>query len=350
MNQDFLRLLAGRLEQVPWVDVRLAECTFQESFQGVDGFFMGADLMRFGGTSEVFGFRGWRLGSIDAWAVQLVQEQGGYFDEERNWIPAPGDISVYEAGQLAWRALGLGRAGLFEGEFQDFVLDGHVANALLSPPFLHGRMRGIGPEAAATVLRRCAEGMAPQDAWALAAQELRVSRLRKMADVLETVPHAGVAAWDEPTPDWSSDDLQRLTHFSMLSRYRPSVMPDGGCCGDLAMWVWKLYGADADAYFGKEANVGLAASVMLGLTPCEGAAFFEAAVSPNARDGFDELAFCAGLTPDLAATALRGIADGVFPSLMWDDLQFHVGLDEWMEEVLGYNLADGNGSLPELDA
>jgi hypothetical protein len=34
-------------------------------------------------------------------------------------------------------------------------------------------MRGIGPEAAATVLRRCAEGMAPQDAWALAAQELK---------------------------------------------------------------------------------------------------------------------------------------------------------------------------------
>lgn len=177
-----------------------------------------------------------------------------------------------------------------------------------------------------------------------------MSRLRKLADVLERVPHTVVATWDEPTPDWSCDDLHRLTHFSMLSRYRPSVMPDGGWCGDLAMWAWKLYGTDADAYFGKEANVGLAASVMLGLTPCEGAALFEAKVPPNGTEEFDELGFFAGLTADLAARALRGIADGVFPSLMWNDLQFHIGLDEWLEDVLGYNPWEGNGSMPEPDA
>ena len=347
MNQDFLRLLARRLEQVPWVDVRLSECTFQASFPGVDGFFMGADLMTPGGTSGVFGFRGRRLGSIAAWTLQLVQEQGGYHDEKSQWVPLPDGVSVYEVDQLAWRALDLGGPGDFEGAFLDFVLDGPAADSLLSPPFLYGRMRGIGPGTAAAVLRRCADGMAPQGAWALAAQELRVSRLRKLADVLESAPHTVVAAWDEPTPDWSFDDLHKLTHFSMLSRYRPSVMPDGGWCGDLAMWTWKLYGADADAYFGKEANVGLAASVMLGLTPCEGAALFEAKVSPNGPEEFDELAFCAGLTPDLAARALRGIGDGVFPSLMWNDLQFHVGLDEWLEDVLGYNPWDGNGSLPE---
>ena len=349
MNQDFLRLLAGRLERVPWVDVRLAECTFGESFPGVDGFFLGADLMRYEGTAEVFGFRDSRVGSLAAWAAQLVRERGGYFGEGNIWIPASGDISVYEVDELSWRALGLGRAGLFEGEFQDFVLDGQIANALMSPPFLHGRMRGIAPQAAAAVLRRCAEGMAPQEAWALAAQELRVERLRKLADVLEKAPHTVVAEWEEPTPDWSSADLQKLTHFSMLSRYRPSVMPDGNWCGGLAMWTWKLFGADAENYFGKEANVGLVASVLLGLTPCEGSALFEAEVSPSARQGFDPLAFCAGLTPELAARALRGIADGVFPSMMWDDLQFHVGLDEWMEGVLGYNPWDGNGSLPELD-
>lgn len=37
---------------------------------------------------------------------------------------------------------------------------------------------------------------------------------------------------------------------------------------------------------------GLVASVMLGLTPYEGPALFEANVSPAARQGFDELAFC----------------------------------------------------------
>ena len=97
-------------------------------------------------------------------------------------------------------------------------------------------------------------------------------------------------------------------------------------------------------YFGKEANVGLVASVMQRLTPYEGSALFEANVSPASREGFDELAFCGGLTPELAARALRGIADRVFPSLMWDDLQYHVGLDEWMEGVLGYDIEnEGSG-------
>ena len=226
-------------------------------------------------------------------------------------------------------------------------MDGHVADALLSPPFLHGRMRGIGPEAAAAVLKRCADGMAPLDAWALAAQELRGSRLQELAGVLESAPHAAVAAWDEPTPVWSWQDLDKLTHFSMLSRYRPSVMPGGGWCGDLAMWAWKLYGADAEFYFGNEANVGLVASIMLGLTPFEGSALFEADVSPKARDRFDELTFCGGLSPELAGDALLGVAEGVFPSFMWDHLQDEVDLDDWMEEVLGYQ--KGNGIDPSSE-
>ena len=89
-----MRLLAQRLERVPWVDVRLVEYTFQASFRGVDGFFMGSDLMTFEATSEVFGFRGRRLGFDQAWAVQLIQEQGGHYGQEKNWTPVPGDISV----------------------------------------------------------------------------------------------------------------------------------------------------------------------------------------------------------------------------------------------------------------
>ena len=339
MNADFMRLLAQRLERVSWVDARLADCTFPDSFGGVDGFFMGADLMRFEGTADVFAFRDRHVGSIEAWAGQLIHEQGGFHDEDNTWIAAkPYGAAVHEVRELAWQALGLGQVEQIDADFSCLVMDGHVADALLSPSILHGRMRGIGPQAMATVLNRCADGMAPLDAWALAAQELKASRLQKLAGVLESAPHARVAAWDEPTPAWSSDDLDKLTHFSMLSRYRPSVMPDGDWCGDLAMWVWKLYGADAEFYFGKEGNVGLAASIMLGLTPYEGSALFEADVSPSTRDGFDELSFCLGLTPDLAADALQGVAEGVFPSFMWDHLQDEVGLDDWMEEVLGHRI------------
>ena len=203
---------------------------------------------------------------------------------------------------MSWRGLGLGKEELTDEEPAEFDLDGHIADALLSPPFLHGRMRGIGP--AAAVLRRRAEGMAPQHAWALAAQELRETHLRELVDVLEKAPHAVDAAWGEPTPDWSSEDLDKLTHCSMLSRYRPSVTGDGSWCGDLSMWAWKLYGADAELYFGQEANVCLTACVLLGLTPSEGSAPFEVLVSPSAEAGLDEMAFCHGLTPALAAKGM----------------------------------------------
>ena len=139
-----------------------------------------------------------------------------------------------------------------------------------------------------------------------------MSRLRRLADVLEETPHTVIVDWDEPVPDWSWDDLDRLTCFTMLSRYRPSAMPSGNWCGDLAMWVCKVYGADSEIYFGEEANVGLMATVMLGLTPLEGAALFEFQMSPTAGDDVDRIAFCGILTPDRAAKALGGSRTGCF--------------------------------------
>ena len=280
---------------------------------------------------DVMSYRDWRVGSIAAWAAQLIQEQGGYHDEARAWIEAPAELEAHEVNEMSWRALGPGKEGPRDEEPGEYVLDGHVADALLSPPFLHGRTRGIGPAAAGAVLRRCAEEMEPQQAWALAAQELRVSRLRELGDVLEKAPHAVDAAWGEPTPDWSSEDMDKLTHFSMLSRYRPSVTGDGSWCGDLSMWAWKLYGADAELYFGQEANIGLTACTLMGLTPSEGSALFEVRLSPAGEAGPDEMAFCHGLAPAVAARGLRDVADGVFPSFMWDDVQDHVGLDEVLE-------------------
>lgn len=344
MNVDFMRLLAQRLERVSWMDTRDSDTWTEETFDGVDGFFMSADAMTAPARWDVLCYGDRRVGSIAAWAAQLIREQGGYHDEDGGWIEAPAELQFDEVNELAWRALGLGKVERTEEGCTEFVLEGHLADALLSPSLLHGRMRGIGPEAAAAVLRRCADGMTAQQAWALAAQELRESRLRRLADVLESTPHALDAAWGEPTPDWSSGDLGKLTHFSMLSRYRPSVMKDGGWCGDLSMWVWKLYGADAERYFGLEANVGLAACTLLGLTPSEGSALFEVRLSPEGEAGLNETAFCHVLTPALAAQGLRDVADGVFPSFIWDDVQYHMDLDEWLEKVLGSH--DGNGESP----
>jgi len=340
MNTSFMRLLAERLEQVRWVDVRCTECTFPVPFDGVDSFFMATDLVALPGCSDFFSYGNDRVGSIAAWAVQLMREQGGYYDEEKVWTPAPAELEAHEVGPWSWCALGLGKEKPADQGPPVFVMQRGAVDALLSPSFLHGRLRGIGPAKAAAVLRLCADGMAPQDAWALAAQELRESRLRELADVLEDTPHALDAAWEESTPDWSSGDLDRLTHFSMLSRYRPTVMADGGWCGDLSMWAWKLYGADAEHYFGSEANVGLVACSLMGLTPSEGSALFEVRWSPDGEGGPDKTRFCYGLTPALAAYVLRDVADGVFPSYMWDDVQFEEDFEKWLDRALDGDSVD----------
>ncbi|MDE0205200.1 MAG: hypothetical protein OXP66_04150, partial [Candidatus Tectomicrobia bacterium] len=146
MNADFMRLLAQRLERVEWVDARLAECAFPESFEGVDGFFMGPDLVEFGSRAEIFAFRGRRLGSIQAWAAQLIHEQGGYNDQGHAWTAVrPHGAKVHDISELALLAMGLAEEEQLDREFSCLILDDHAADALLSPSFLHGRMRGIGP-------------------------------------------------------------------------------------------------------------------------------------------------------------------------------------------------------------
>ena len=93
--------------------------------------------------------------------------------------------------------------------------------------------------------------------------------------------------------------------------------------------------------------MGLMATVMLGLTALEGAALFEFQMSPTAADDVDRMAFCGILTPDRAAKALRGVAAGVFPSFMWDELDYEEDvhdLEDWIEDALGQDISD-NGEL-----
>ena len=66
MNQDFLRLLAGRLERVPWVDTRDSETYTEEVFTGVDGFSMSADVMTAPERCDVLCYEGRIVGSIAA--------------------------------------------------------------------------------------------------------------------------------------------------------------------------------------------------------------------------------------------------------------------------------------------
>ena len=247
MNVNFMRLLAERLEHVGRVEVVPEECSFLEFFDSMDGFFMSSDLQYWDRPPGfIFGDDDYFIGSIEDWAVELVQEQKGFYwgyedeaDGYLNWVDDPIDdeFSGRQAWLLACRALGLGD----EAEGSAFVVDDGLAHALLRPSGLYGRMRGMTPRMAAGALRRCANGMPPQDAWALVGQALRESRLNELADVLGKT-EAGVPV--EKVADWSHEELaENLTHFSMQERYWPWTTANGVWCGDIFLWTYKLYGA-----------------------------------------------------------------------------------------------------------
>ena len=121
---------------------------------------------------------------------------------------------------LACQALGLG------SETKDgvFTLDNGLAHALLRPSLLFGRMRAVTPRKAAKALRFCADGLGPQGAWELIGQELRESRLKELAGILEKTED-GVPI--TRLTEWSHKELiETLTHFSMQKPFCPWVMAD----------------------------------------------------------------------------------------------------------------------------
>ena len=291
MNTSFMRLLAERLEHLFWIEVIPEDCLFLEFFDSMDGFFMSSDLKFWNRPPGfIFGDEDYFIGSIEDWAVELVQEQRGYYDdyeheEDRyvNWHDAAIDdeFSERDVWLLACRSLGLGE----KAEGCEFAVNEELANALFRPSLLYGRMRAVTPKMAAEVLRLCAGGMPPQDAWALVGQALRESRLMELAGVVEnTRPGLPV----EKVADWSYEDLvNRLTHFSTLQRYEPWVTAQGEWCGDLSVWAYRLYGATAELSFGPDSRAGMpvVSSTFLGLGLMEGLALFEAGVSPNMEGG-----------------------------------------------------------------
>ena len=340
MNTSFMRLLAERLEHLFWIEVIPEDCLFLEFFDSMDGFFMSCDLKFWNRPPGfIFGDEDYFIGSIEDWAVELVQEQRGYYDdyeheEDRyvNWHDAAIDdeFSERDVWLLACRSMGLGE----KAEGCEFVINEELANALFRPSLLYGRMRAVTPKMAAEVLRLCAGGMPPQDAWALVGQALRESRLMELAGVMEkTRPGLPV----EKVADWSYEDLvNRLTHFSTLQRYEPWVTAQGEWCGDLSVWAYRLYGATAELSFGPDvrADMPVVSSTFLGLGLMEGLALFEAGVSPIMEGGPEAEAFRSGtVTPEIASEVLRRVAGGVFPSVAWEAVYHRLGLDALLDET-----------------
>ena len=334
MNTNFMRLLALRLERLSLTEVVPEECRIVEHFDNMDGFFMSSDL-RFWNRPPgfVFGDDDYFVGGIEDWAVQLIQEQGGYYNEigengepSDNWVVVQLDeFSQRDAWRLACRALGLGK----EAEASAFVTEVKLPHALFHPSRLYGRMQAVTPRMAAEVLHSVVEGLWPEAAWRWIDMEIRKSRLKELADIVEKT-EAGVPLRE--VEDWNHAELEEnLTHFSMLNSYAPGVVESGAWCGGLAVWAYKLWGANAHLWFGPEAGQNLlqVSSTLLGLAGLEGRSLFEAAIAPRIQGDADAEGRRGRLTPETASEVLRQVARGVFPSVIWEDIYHHQSLEEF---------------------
>ena len=332
MNTNFMRLLALRLERLSVTEVVPEECRIVEHFDSMDGFLMSSDLMFWNRPPGfVFGDDDYFVGGIEDWAVQLIQEQGGYYNEsgengERsdNWVDVQLDdeFSQRHVWRLACRALGLGKGA----EAGAIVAEDRLPHALFHPSRLYGRMQSVTPRMAAEVLHSVAEELWPEAAWRWIDMEIRRSRLKQLANIVEKT-EAGMPLRE--VENWNHAELEEnLTHFSMLNSYAPGVVESGAWCGGLAVWAYKLWGANAHLWFGPEAarNLLQVSSTLLGLAGLEGRSLFEAAVAPRIQGDADAEGWRGRLTPETASEVLGRVAHGVFPSATWEDIRHHQSL------------------------
>ena len=81
-EHEFHAASGGRLEHLFWIEVIPEDCQFLEFFDSMDGFFMSNDLKFWNRPPGfIFGDENYFIGSIEDWAVELVQAQRGYYDD-----------------------------------------------------------------------------------------------------------------------------------------------------------------------------------------------------------------------------------------------------------------------------
>lgn len=324
MDKDFLNHLAKRLETATAFEPAdfysglnpnnpQDENTFDidddpDTIGRLQGFFMGADLIDCDLTPALWLNKGVPTGDLEAWAaIESTPDRD---------LPIP----TLNLRQRAFQAVSFQPS-------QPWHTNLSLSTQLFRPWMLRGRYDAIIPADAAQVLRDCAAGEPPEQAWMKVALQLRKKRLYRLADIIETVPSYKEDGKIDLTPifDFSLHELrQRLKTYSPHLITVPHELPDGTWIGNVMTWAYSLYGDGMEHNYdevpAKYRYTDSMGSLLLGLNHYEATALCSGHVLPHLTSGepvlgefsYDEEAGY-NFTSAGIARSLRLMADGCAP-------------------------------------
>ena len=325
MNNSFLNRLADILDELPPYQLSHEANQYDAQNQDtdtdtdidaeavlhrLDRFFMTGDIRDNNFEPSWITWNGIVCGNLEAWAaLTAAREQD---------IPLP--LSQEAVARTAAEVLDLPKppAGT--------VLLTSLS-PILNPACLLGRFDGVTPQHAASVLRACAGGQSPVEAWNRVNLDIRNQRLLELAGIVQDLPCV-----DDPTlPDvdtyWAIEDLRSQLSTLTLDPLSsvPTLMKDGSWGGSLALWTLSRFGDYVenrlgDTYPKQTRNV---ASMLLGLTYLEATVLFFGSLAPDMDRPATHETYKSVMTRDAPSTSrnLRLLAAGAMPPIEWDEVE-----------------------------
>ena len=325
MNNPFLNRLANILDGLPPYqlshEASYCDAHYRDVETGMaidakpvldrlDSFFMTGDVRDSDFEPSWIPWKGDTCGNLEAWAaLTAAREQD---------IPLP--LSQEAVARIAAEALGLP-----EPPAGTVLLTS--LSPILNPACLLGRFDAITPQHAASVLRACADGQSPVEAWNHVSLNIRNQRLLELAGMVKDLPSTSDDHF--PTVDelWTPRDLR--SHLSTLildpSQGLPFVMNDGSWGGNLALWTLSRFGDYVENHLGEiyPNQTRHAAGMVLGLTYLEAAVLFFGSLAPDMDRPTTQKTYSTVMTRDAPSTSrnLKLLATGTMPPIEWGEVE-----------------------------
>ena len=329
MNNSFLNRLADILDELPPYQLSHEANQYDAQNQDtntdtdidakpvlhrLDRFFMTGDVRDNDFEPSWIPWDGIVCGNLEAWAALTATHEQD--------IPLP--LSQEAVARIAAEALGLPEPPV------GTVLSTSLS-PILNPACLLGRFDAVTPQHAASVLKACAGGQSPVEAWNHVSLNIRNQRLLELADIVQDLPSTDNDDFPAVDMFWTKELRSQLSTLTLdpLSNV-PILMKDGSWGGNLALWTLSQFGDYVENHLGETYpnQARHAAGMLLGLTYLEATVLFLGSLAPDMdRFAATHETYQTVMTRDAPSTSrnLRLLAAGAMPPIEWDEVEDFLG-------------------------